>query len=352
MAFLALALLAGVSEVAAQALPNSPTRGVVCLDGPLAPISGREYTYQATSNQTGNYTFWATQDVNFVTTAAGVTTTNISTMFTSPTTTPTGTDLIATSTNYGVADPADNVKITWSDATLALATSTQPIFVAVNQQGDCTNNFEAWAIQPIKAFIVDIRNIDPADGTTPLGYDTGASSCFDEVRGAVYNPATGSIEYNFGTQVLYFEVVAANFTSHWVPTFTLSALGDGQSATIEWDYDLTFASPKLEVSGTQSTNQVLTNETNTSTGVSIYVRVTVTNTTYEGLANEDITLTVDGVNSLGDWDIENNTQTDAGPLCNAGALNDLMDAATQTLTPRPNVQEVAPTPLIPGNETN
>ncbi|RKD91791.1 hypothetical protein [Mangrovibacterium diazotrophicum] len=349
--FLALVLMAGVNHAQGQATAGSATRGVNCTDGPLNPISGKEYTYQATSNQTGDYTFWSTQDMAFISTSGGVTTTNISTMFTSPTTTPTGTDLIATSANYGVAAADDNVKITWSDATLALATTAEPIFVAVHQTGDCTNNFEAWKIAPIKAFIVDIRNIDPADGTTPLAYDTGAETCFDEVRGANYNPTSGEIEYDFGTQVLFFEVVAANFTGYWVPTFTLSALGEGQTATIEWDYDMTFGSPNLEVSGTQSSVNATTNETNTSGGVSIYVRVTITNTTYEGLANEDVTLTVDGVNSIGDWDIQNNTLTDAGPLCDAGSLNDGMDAATQTLTPRPDVQEVAPTPFIPGNET-
>ncbi|WP_299581053.1 hypothetical protein [uncultured Sunxiuqinia sp.] len=351
--FLALALLAGVNDALGQAVAGSATRGIVCTDGPLSPIAGKEYTYQATSNQTGDYTFWSTQDMSFISTdAAGVTTTNIATMFTSPQTTPTGTDLIATSANYGVANAADNVQITWSDATLAKATAATPIFVAVNQQGTCTNNFEAWAIQPIKAFIVDIKNIDPADGTTSLDYDTDAETCFDEVRGATYNPATGGIEYDFGTQVLYFEVVAANFTGHWVPTFTLSALGTGQTATIEWDYDLNFNAPNVATSGVESTVNVTTNEGSTTNGVSIYVRVTISNNTYEGLVAEDITLTVDGVNSVGDWDIENNNLADAGPLCNPGTLNDGMDAATQTLTPRPDVQEVAPTPLVPGNETN
>jgi len=115
---------------------------------------------------------------------------------------------------------------------------------------------------------------------------------------------------------------------------------------------MSFSAPNTEISGTQSTTQVLTNETNTSNGVSIYVRVTITNTTYEGLANEDITLTVDGVNAIGDWDIENNTLADAGPLCNPTTGADGMDAATQTLTPRPDVQPDSPTPMIPGNETN
>ncbi|WP_163709892.1 hypothetical protein [Mangrovibacterium lignilyticum] len=346
-----LALFAGITNGFGQALPGSTTRGIICSDGPLNPIPGKEYIYKATSNQAGFYTFWATQDMNFISTVGGVTSSNINTMLTSPTTTPTGSDLLATSANYGLDAASDSVAITWSDSILSVTSDTVPTFVAVMQDGDCTNNFEAWKIAPIKAFIVDIQNIDPVDSIA-LGYDLADSTCFDEVRGATYNPASGGIEYDFGTQTLFFEVVAANFTGYWTPTFTLSALNAPQTATIEWDYTMDFASPDTVQSGVESTTNVVTNEMNTSNGVSIFVRVTITNDTWEGLVDEDITLTVDGVNSVGDWDIENNTLTDPGPLCNAGALNDQMDAATQTLTPRPDVQEVSPTPLIPGNETN
>lgn len=351
LAVVVLALLAGIPQVRGQALPGSTTRGIVCTDGPLNPIPGKEYVYKATSNQAGDYTFWATQDMNFISTTGGTTTTNIATMLTSPTTTPSGSDLLATSANYGTAAAPDSVAITWSDSILSVTSDTVPTFIAVVQDGDCTNNFEAWKIAPIKAFIVDILNIDPIDSLA-LGYDLADSTCFDEVRDASYNPSSGEIEYDFGTQALFFEVIAANFTSYWTPTFNLSALNTDQTAVIEWDYDMNFANPDTVQSGVQSTTNVITNEMNTSNGVSIYVRVTVTNNTYEGLVDQDVTLTVDGVNSVGDWDIENNTLTDPGPLCNAGALDDQMDAATQTLTPRPDVQEVAPTPFIPGNETN
>jgi len=349
--FLALALFAGVTDAFGQALPGSATRGIICTDGPLNPIPGKEYIYKASSNQPGDFTFWATQDMNFISTVGGVTTTNIDKMLRSPDTTPTGTDLLGTSANYGIPAASDSVAITWSDSILSVTSDTVPTFIAVNQDGYCANNFEVWAITPMKAFIVDIRNIDPVDSLS-LGYDLADSSCFDIVRGATYNPASKQVEYDFGTQVLYFEVIAANFTNYWTPTFNLSALNAPQTAVIEWDYDMDFANPDTVQSGVESTTNVVTNEMNTSNGVSIYVRVTITNDTWEGLVDEDITLTVDGVNSVGDWDIENNTLSAAGPLCNPGSLNDQMDAATQTLTPRPDVQEVSPTPFIDGNETN
>lgn len=346
---LLLALFAG-TIVFGQAITGSAPRGILCVDSPLNPIAGKEYTYQAGSNQTGNYTFWATKDVNFISTSAGVTTTN---MAASKLTTASG-DLLTASSNYATADASDLVKITWSDAIISGTTPAAPTFVAVNQDGTCTNNFKVWNITPIKAFTVDIRNMDNAT-VAPLAYGANEDQCFDQVRGAKYN--AGTVEYDYGTQILYFEVIAANFTSSWIPTFTLAGLGNGQTAVIEWDYNNTFNSgavgaPYTVASGTASATPVSTALTSTTSGVSIYVRVTITNSTFEGLAALPITLTVDGVNSVGEWDIENNTLSDPGPLCNAAAGADNMDVATQTIKPRPTVNAVAPATFAPGNETH
>ena len=332
-----------------QALPGSAPRGIICVDGPLNPIPGKEYTYQATSNQTGNYTFWATKDVNFISTVAGVTSNNIATRLTTP------VNLIAASANYATPAVTDNVKITWSDAVLSATTAASPTFVAVNQDGTCTNNFKVWAIIPVKAFTVDIRNM--ANTTvTPLAYGANEDQCYDIVRGAVYNTGQGKVEYNFGKQVLYFEVIAANFTSSWIPTFNLSALGNGQTAVIEWAYDKTFTNPGTPVvvlSGVPSPTPVATSQLSTTDGVSIYVRVTISNNTFEGIAPTAITLAVDGVNSVGDWDIENNTLTNPGPICNATTGADQMDVATQTINPRPTITPGGTTPpFAPGNQTN
>lgn len=340
-----LAAFAGTS-VFGQAVPGSAPRGVNCTNDALHPIAGREYTYQAASTAAGNYTFWATKDANFISTdGAGVTTTNIGTKLT------VGTDLLSASANYAVPAATDQVKITWSDAILSATTSSAPTFVAVNKDGSCANNFKVWAITPIKAFTVDIRNMDNST-IAPLAYGANEDQCFDQVRGATY--VAGAMQYDYGTNVMYFEVVAANFTASWVPTFNLSGLGNGQTAVIEWSYDKTFASSVTVTNGVASATPVATSETITSDGVSIYVRVTITNHTYEGLAATPITLAVDGVNSVGDWDIENNNATSTGNLCLAGALNDGLDVATQTLNPRPDVTSADPatTPLVPGNETN
>jgi hypothetical protein len=343
-----MALFAG-SLAYGQALPGSVPRPIFCIDGPLTPIAGKEYTYQAASNQTGDYTFWATKDVNFISTVAGVTTTNIATRLTTP------VDLLTASANYATPAVTDNVKITWSDAVLAATTAAAPTFVAVNQDGTCTNNFKVWSITPVKAFTVDIRNMENST-VAPLDYGANEDQCFDIVRGAVYNTASSTVEYNYGTQVLYFEVIAANFTNSWIPTFTLSALGNGQTAVIEWAYDNAFTNPATPVvvtSGAPSPTPVLTSQASTTSGVSIYVRVTISNNTFEGTVSTPVSLTVDGVNSVGDWDIENNTLSNPGPLCNATFGADQMDIASQSINPRPVITPGGTTPLFaPGNQTN
>jgi hypothetical protein len=151
---------------------------------------------------------------------------------------------------------------------------------------------------------------------------------------------------------LYFEVIAANFTNSWTPTFTLTGLHGVQTSVIEWTYEPPTTPWSPATVWNPAATVVTTNETNTSMGVSIYARVTITNHNYEGILDRPVTLAVDGVNSVGQWDIENNNLTNPGPLCLAGALNDQLDVAAQTLKLRPTVTPVTPTPFVPGDNQN
>ena len=87
----------------------------------------------------------------------------------------------------------------------------------------------------------------------------------------------------------------------------------------------------------------------TSTGVSIYVRVTVTNNNFEGKADETIVLALDGQNKDGEWDIKNSD-------CSNTSAADQDDKATQVLKARPEITGgttstiVTNVNLIPGNE--
>ena len=370
LVFLVVAVFASVTMSYGQnAVVGTAPRGISCVDDAMHPLAGKQYTYQATSNQTGNYTFWATKNVNLITTSgSGASIVSTTNMATTQLTVATGA-LLTAGANYAKSDPADNVAITWSDATLHGTTPSTPTLVAVNQQGTCTNNIKFWQIEPIVAFTVDITNINHAT-KNPLAYEAAESQCFDQVRGATFVPGTtyadGRIQYDYGIDSLYWEVVAANFSVSYTPTFQISGLGNGQTATIQWDVVKTFASPTTAVAianGTAVTSAtpVTTNVTNTSAGVSIYVRVIVKNNTYEGINATPITLAVDGQNSVGDWDILNNTVAAPTPLtCTLTTGADQADAATQTLNPRPTVTTTTvgvnppytnPGPFIIGNET-
>jgi len=286
-----------------------------CTTGPLNPLAGNSYNYSAIVNPTGgNFQWWATTNQNFI--AAGAN--NIGTRLTVL-----AGDLLAASASYGVTSTTDNVDITWSSGTLAAATAGTPTFVVVQYDAvapGCANNLKVYEIDPVNGFTVDILNLDGTQA--PLAYGTDFSTCVSDIESATYN--AGAIVTDYGTNILYYEVVAANFTGSWIPSFTLPVLPAGLTAVVEWDYDLTFAAPHAANNG----DPVLTSVTPTTTGVSIYVRVTVDNGTYEGIANVPYLLTVNGVDSAGNDDVLN---TD----CNNTSLVD--NQALQTILARPTV---------------
>lgn len=328
-----------------DAKQGSAPRGIDCLDGPLNPIAGKKYFYEAAATPAGGqFLFWATKDYSFISTTSGTTTTNVGTRLT------TTTQLLQTSANYGTAAASEIVEITWSDATLNGTTAAAPTFVAVHYQapstGGCADNLKVWKIEPIKAFTVDIRNLNN-DTFAALNYDIETEQCLDIVRGATW--VTDKVEYDFGTQYLYFEVIAANFTNSWTPTFVLTGNHPSQTYTIEWTDT---PPPFTGATWYPATTAVPTTASSTELGVSIYVRVTIANNNYEGIADRDITLAVDGQNSVGDWDIENNTLSDAGPLCNPTTGADQMDQATQVLKARPEETPVDPGTFAPGDNQN
>jgi len=248
--------------------------------------------------------------------------------------------------NYGDVATSDKVTITWSDAILANTTyNSNPTFVAVHYSGTaCADNMKAYQIDPIQAFVVDIKNIE--DGAKSiLGYDVAESQCIANIASATFD-GTGML-YDYGVDTLYYEVVAANFTGSWDPTFVVSGLLASQASTLEWTYAQPSTWDALTVWNPENT-LVSTNETNTSAGVSIYVRLIVANNKYEGLTASTIRLAVDGENSLGHWDVVNAD-------CSSPNAADLADFAEQTINPRPKItagtsSAIGPnTTLIPAN---
>lgn len=331
------AIFAGNMLVFGQAVPFTPPQPLVgCDDDPLSPIAGKSYEYSATADPDGgHYTFWATQDENFITTAGGVTTFNN----VPPTLLEVAPDeLMATSANYNVAGADNSVDITWSSGLLANVNGTDnPLFVAVHYNAvpninQCSDNFKVYQILPMNGFTVDILSLDPITflptGADPYAYEP--EQCPDIVRGATW--AVAGMTYDYGADTMYFEFVAANFTDYWIPTFTLSGLQGDQAAA----YAYTYTTPD-NWDGTETwtalasgATQIETDETSTSGGVSVFVRVIIDNNTWENLDNSALVMTLDGQNAEGQWDVVNADCSDPG-------APDGDDESQQVLSERPEL---------------
>jgi len=301
---------------------SAPKALISCANDALHPIAGKPYDYKVNSTATGgNYTMWATTNQSFIT--AGVLQNTGANVLGSPDVVPT------TAADYNGTNTTGIVQLTWGTDVLFDAmktTSPVPTFVAAYSAGtSCADNLKVFQVEPINGFTVDITNVNHST-LNPLAYAGTEEQCFDKIQSSTWN--AGAMVYNYGTNILIFEVVAANFSGSWTPTFTLSGINAAQNATMEWGYTTAFVAPVTVTSGAPSGTVVNTAIINTSNGVSIFVKVTVSNQTYEGLSALPITLSVTGTNSAGQRDVLATTCADASLASNS---------ATQTLNERPDL---------------
>ena len=338
---LVMVLFAIFNTVTAQPYAVSGTKPIAlscATNDPLNPIAGKSYDYSALIAPTGGTAYWyATQSTTF-TTAGARAATEI----------PADGVLIASgATNYRTSTTSptspSTAKVAWTANGLAGIDATHPMFMVVEYSGPtCANNIKVMQIIPAKsAFTLDITNMTHGATQTPLGYTITDSQCFDNVASAKYN--AGKIDIDYGKNVLYFEVIGANFTGSYKPTLKLSGLQGPQTAAIDWGiaigtYDQILVPDQLHTSGIITSNQftVSTLAPSTSDGVSIYVRVTVSNHGFEGLADEPISLAVEAVDSASNPDVM--------PDCSVSPTQ-FEDVATQTLNLRPTVT-TNPTSLV------
>jgi hypothetical protein len=335
---LMVALIASVTVAWGQGATHSSIPqplGAGCTDDPLHPIAGKPYNYAATTSPSGgNYTWWATKNPVLITGTASAMT-SMNNIAPNVLTVALG-DLLSATTNYNVAGPTDNVGIIWSTKTLANTKYlTNPTFVSVYYTppvgSGCADNIKAYELDPRNAFTVDILNLNNVS-LAAAAYAATESQCVANVTSAKYDAGAHTMDYLYGINKLYFEVVAANFTGSWMPNFKLTGLSGDQTAIAEWSYTNTFPAattyPINIAAGT--TVSVTTTVPDTSNGVSIYVRVTITNNHFETLADQPITLAVDGTNEAGELDIVNLT-------CTPPATPDWIDTAVQNIVKRPTV---------------
>ena len=234
------------------------------------------------------------------------------------------------------------MSITWSSLVLANTQyqGTSPTFVAVMAKGSCSDNIQVFEINPQPAFTVDITNIDVTKNVAEA-YGNTVSSCVSPVVSATYNSGTKQIDMDYGKNTIYFEVISANFVTTWTPTISVTGLdspAETASATIyySWADAKAGSNPVETLSFTTDGSQVGTTAlgstvSDTSSGVSFWLAVTVDHNTYENLVARPITVTVDGMDTTGQWDLFKN--------CDTASAADQDDTATQVITPRPDIQD-------------
>lgn len=361
LTFFVLAALASITDTYGQ-MPASTigTQSATCTtggtDSPLNPKPGKAYDYGVTINNAGalvggpvtSYSWWATKNPQFV---IGTTTPTVSPNWADRLTV--GGGLINATPSYGTTGGTTTLSLTWSPQTLA-GTQYQgasPTFVAVMTNGACSNNIQVFEINPQPAFTVDITNIDITKNLAEA-YGNTISSCVSPVVSATYNSGNYGIDMDYGKNTIYFEVVSANFVNTWTPTISVSGLAAGETASATIYYDWTAA--KAGGAGVETLNYATDGSqvgstalgstlSDTSSGVSFWLAVTVDHNTYESLATRPITVTVDGMDTTGQYDLFNNCDTATGV--------DKNDTATQDITPRPDIFDTTGDPAIPVPQT-
>lgn len=328
---------------------------VTCLpNDALHPMAGTPYDYIVsvpTPPGTKTYEWFVTQDPKFI--EGGVLTANREAV---------GALHIAAS-GVGYNNPAtgtSTLSLTWNSF---IPDPALPVFVVIRVGNTAstadacvTMNLKVFKILPINAFTLDIVNVG-INGTA-AGYEISIDRCIHDIVTATYDPtAPEGVLYDFGVDYMYFVVTAANFSTSWRPSLQINAIDPKETVTaVEWALptDNLFASPHAMplASGTiyTSTDPVpvlATNGTVGPLGECIIIRVTIDHTNganqYQGLADETVTVAVDGktqlalpiAQQLGDIHFSKTVGIAADCGLEDGFRNDI---ASQVIKPRPDIQ--------------
>jgi hypothetical protein len=375
LAFFLMAVFAGVNKSYGQALSphytaGTPITALTCAANAdfLHPMAGVPYTYQmdgsAGADPAATWTWWATKNPAFITNYA-IPADSLNQAV--------GELMARTDANYGKPTAGKNsVVIEWSSALLNLTKyqaaspaddpKTSTFVVGYATGTTCSDNIKVYEINPIINFTLDITNLNPTPGNNaPLGWDVNTSHCVDRVRSATYT--AGDLVMNYGADTLYFEVAAANFNTDFTPVFRMvSGLRTVQTAVITLHSTLGAARAGSGILGTHNwastdvgaagdwTTSAFTaaNAADVVTGVSLYVRVVITNSTEESLTANPFVLAVDARDNgnAGIWDMED---ADCTAMVSAA---DQVDQAQHTINPRPTITGTDDTAINPAAPNN
>lgn len=355
----------GLSQTHAQVITPTPL-DPACIDltNPLTPVPGNDYTYEVDipfpTNGTKSFRWYVTQDVNFAT--AGT--------YNWATAEAIGGPILATGeAHYNALTPgANSIVLSWQSFVLNPGDYVFVVVYVENERTDAptctTNNIKIYRIQPLHAFTLDIANVDStASAIAAANFPT----CIDDVQSAVFDPAFGTdggVVYNFGQNVLYYAVAAANFSGQYNLQAQFNGLQGptgagavGQVAAIYWDYTPlgNGNGPFAVTNGTTLDLGDVEAQDPTGTvgsdGEMIYIKVVINHNSFEAANNLDeyaYTFAINGVL----------VDASGNPLAADDSFDDLHhgdcqpdlfvnDIVTQRLLTRPTVISVSPVPGAP-----
>jgi len=300
------------------------TYGQVCTPGPLSPAAGTPYVYKVLignppyNGATGSFTWYVTTNVDLLSSTGVV---------------PSPGEIIATGTYNAPAVGQDQIEITWT-AQAVVNGATNPYYLVVKFAGNngiCdAMNMKVWEIKPINKFLLAINTMGGAGGD--------GTYCAADVTSAIVTPgASPTVNYQYGTNMVYARVTAKNYTGEWTPSFRLDGLDAVQTlASVVWSTDSLFTTTHATtLAGNVATST--DNATAAFDGSSkIWVRFEIQNNHYETLADLPLTLAVDGVITVGATSLPDViSETDCNPEVPFGKSVNQTIKARPTITPDP-----------------
>jgi hypothetical protein len=325
-----------VWDASGQTIPRLPA----CPDTPLHPMAGKPYTYSVTVaspyTTPQNYDWYVTDSPGFIA-GSNLITTNII---------PNSKEYIDAGEGYhNTTTGTNSIVIKWTGKAV-LSSKTKPLFLVIHYRGTSGTyceamNIKAYKIEPYIAFTLDVTNVNMS---ADLGLDGSNQAvvhhlCAGDIVSASYDGT--KMVYDYGENVLFFKVVAANFTGGWKPGVKVSGLAGSQTVeSVEWSKTLTFSGVNpFSKNGDvwTSGNKIIASAGSLAEGgEAIYLKVLIRNNNYEGTIDTPVTLAIDGLTDDGDDDVH---YADCLP---DGFANDV---ATQIILARPAIESNTGTPV-------
>ncbi len=359
LTFVITAILAGSTSVLAQLIDDPQLDAAVAncpipltlncgTAGALNPLPGETYEYDIEVTPAGGTIHWfVTTDVNIITTG-GTLTTNRESIG--------GTYILSAGTTTGNgnatynddANTGDILEVAWN----YFDPGTTVLLVAYAEDADgCTNNIEAYKIEPMFNFILEIAALED-DGE--IQDPANIKECVSPVQSAVYNTGSGTLDMDYGDNYIFYLVTSANWVNSWQPAFTPPTSAEGSTiGTVEWAYADEANDPAATWYGAadpvEASHWGVTSVG--SNGQCIVLRVNIDHeNTNEMTAAETYTMGVDGVMydaAAGDY--SNGSLADLDDDGSGGCSNTITDQANYIINPRPDINAQDPTPFINKN---